>query len=97
MSATTTRALRLLARYSMARHYGDESARCKAGAALLDAVNAAFKSHVGTSVDELLRGQEHGYRPTIHSADGEDFEVLADLYDYVACMRGLPLRAYRGV
>lgn len=96
MSATTTRALRLLARYSMARHYGDEHARCKAGAALLEAVNAAFEIHVGTSVDDLLHGQEHGYRPTIRTGEGEDFEVLADLYDFVACMRGLPLRAYRG-
>ena len=95
MSATTVRALRLLARYSMARHYGDEHARCKAGAALLEAVNAAFEIHVGTSVDDLLHDQERGCRPTILAAMGEDFEVLADLYDFVACMRGLPLRARR--
>jgi hypothetical protein len=80
----------------MATHHGDEATRCKAGAALLDAVNDAFTIHVGTTVDELLRGQEHGYRPSINTANGEDFEVLADLYDFVACMRGLPLRAYRG-
>lgn len=53
--------------------------------------NTGFHSFV-----ELLEAQRsHGYRPSFYEKGNEAIAVLADAYDYVAGLWGLPEKSYR--
>jgi len=57
-----------------------------------------FKKSTGfPSLNDCLDAQGHGYRPTFNEDGGKDRETvfLAEVYDFAAGLRGLPLRAYR--
>lgn len=57
----------------------------------LTARNTGFHSFV-----ELLEAQRsHGYRPSFYEKGDEAIAVLADAYDYVAGLWGLPEKSYR--
>lgn len=57
----------------------------------LTARNTGFTSFV-----DLVEAQrKHGYRPSFYEAGNEEIAVLADAYDYVAGLWGLPEKSYR--
>ncbi len=69
-----------------------------AGQKLFEVADYFFATLTGfKTLNECLDAQGHGYRPTFREEGGKDAEVvfLAEVYDYLAETRGLPLRAYR--
>jgi hypothetical protein len=69
-----------------------------AGVYLVEIADYFFAKLTGfTSLSDCLSAQSHGYRPTFREEGGKDRETvfLAEVYDYIAECRGLPLRAYR--
>lgn len=70
----------------------------EAGQKLFEVADYFFAALTGfKTLNECLEDQGHGYRPTFREAGGKDLETvfLAEVYDYLAETRGLPLRAYR--
>lgn len=59
----------------------------------------AVETGFGGSFTDLVAAQRedggHGYRPTFHEAGRPALTVLADAYDYVATLWGLPLKSFR--
>lgn len=57
----------------------------------------ARKLTASTSFTDLLDAwPRHGYRPTIRTDMGEEYEALAELYDYAQALAGRQVVAYRG-
>lgn len=57
----------------------------------------ARKLTASTSFTDLLEAwPRHGYRPTIRTDMGEEYEALAELYDYAQALAGRQVVAYRG-
>jgi hypothetical protein len=57
---------------------------------VLFAKNTGFKT-----LNDCLSAQADGYRPSFYEKHNSEIKFLADAYDYVAELRGLPMRAYR--
>jgi hypothetical protein len=70
----------------------------KAGNALMMMADVFYARLTGfTSLNECLKAQGHGYRPTFREENGMNKPVvfMAEVYDLVAERRGLKMRAYR--
>ncbi len=56
----------------------------------------AQETGFGGSFNDLVEAQQKdGYRPSFYEKDNPAVAVLADAYDFVATLRGLPLTSYR--
>jgi hypothetical protein len=56
----------------------------------------AQETGFGGSFNDLVEAQQKdGYRPSFYEKDNPAVAVLADAYDFVAKLRGLPLTSYR--
>lgn len=61
----------------------------------LDALVKQETGFGGSFVDLVEAQRSHGYRPSFYEKGNEAVAVLADAYDYVAGLWGLPEKSYR--
>ncbi len=62
---------------------------------LLDRLVVEHTGFSGTFTDLVEAQRSHGYRPTFREKGNEAVAVLADVYDFVAGLWGLPETSYR--
>ena len=61
----------------------------------LDRLVAEETGFGGSFIDLVEAQQKNGYRPSFYERDNPAVAVLADAYDFVATLWGLPLTSYR--